>query len=173
MRVSFRVIPSFYHEQRETNIHPEKLAIQHAVGKVRRAKIPKRARFVLGADTIVVYRKKILGKPLSSKEAIQMLRMLSGRWHKVITGLALLDCQTGETKTAYAVTDVQMNKLSLKQIEHYLNAIDPFDKAGSYAIQEGPRIVRRIQGSYSNVIGLPKSLLRQMLRSMREDSDCE
>jgi len=166
LKIPFRVIRSSYHERMFAGLSPRELTIRHATGKVRKAVAPKRARWILGADTVVAYQKHILGKPKTKKQAIQMLAMLSGRAHFVYTGLAVWDRTTGKIRTAFAKTKVTFKCLDREAIRQYLEAVDPFDKAGGYAIQEGPKIVAGVDGSYTNVMGLPVELLKKMLRAM-------
>ncbi len=167
MRVRFRVVPSHYRERMWRSMAPEILVMRHAAGKARKAVLPDAARLVLGADTLVYYRRPF-GKPKSWKQAVAMIQALSGTTHTVYTGVTLRDPKRGWSLTRYAKTRVTFKKMKLPEIEHYLRQINPFDKAGAYAIQGGPRIVRSYQGSYSNVIGLPRELLRTMLREWRE-----
>ena len=161
--IPFRIVSSRYQERRIPGMAATKLALIHAKGKAVKAVVSKKARWILGADTLVALRGKILGKPQTKREALGMLRLLSGRPHWVVTALALLDRKTGKIKTGVARTKVIFKKLSGERIRNYLEAVDPFDKAGGYAIQEGPRIVKKIQGSYTNVVGLPVELLKEML----------
>jgi septum formation protein len=100
-----------------------------------------------------------------------MLRGLAGKKHAVYTGLALWDRRTGRWLTGYSRTDVWMKRVGETWLQKYVDSIHPFDKAGAYAIQGRPRIVNRILGSYSNVVGLPKELLRKMLKEMERESD--
>ena len=93
-----------------------------------------------------------------------MLKLLTGRTHFVYTGLALLRLPENKILTDYVKTKVTFKRLSAREIETYLSQVDPFDKAGAYAIQEGPRIVKKIEGSYSNVVGLPREQVRKLLR---------
>lgn len=110
---------------------------------------------VITADTVVVIDNKILGKPSNKQEAIEMLNSLSGKEHKVITGVCLL---TNEKQTAFSsITKVFFKELNEKEINYYIDKFQPYDKAGSYGIQEwiGLVGVERIEGSYFNVVGLP------------------
>lgn len=111
---------------------------------------------VLGADTLVFLDRRILAKPGSAEEARQMLRALSGRTHQVVTGVSLLHLRA-HRETLFAVsTDVRFRSLKEGEISRYLEAIDPLDKAGGYAIQDhGEWIVEEISGSFTNVVGLP------------------
>lgn len=119
---------------------------------------------VLGADTIVVVDGAALGKPSDPAEARRMLRRLSGRTHRVVTGLAVCDPSGGRVWSDRATTEVTFKKLSRREIEWYVATGDPLDKAGAYGIQEGAGLfVTGIRGSYTNVVGLPLELVYRML----------
>jgi septum formation protein len=119
---------------------------------------------VITADTIVWIDGEVLGKPLDHFHAVEMLRKLSGRKHTVVTGV----CLTSRTKQVafYSSTDVWFKKLSDQEIEYYLSLYHPYDKAGSYGVQEwiGYIAIDRIEGSYFNVMGLPVQHLYEELR---------
>lgn len=120
-------------------------------------------RSILGADTIVVVNGEMLGKPTDSADAARMLRLLSGRTHAVITGVCLLG--PGFQDVSSETTKVQMTGLSEQEIAFYVNTGEPMDKAGAYAIQGiASRWIPRIEGDYSNVVGLPVALVYRMLR---------
>ncbi|MFC4776459.1 Maf family protein [Paenibacillus sp. GCM10023252] len=119
---------------------------------------------ILGADTIVVLDDDILGKPSDVEEAVSMLQRLQGRIHHVYTGVALAASNTGEETSAYRMTQVMMKPLTLEQIRRYVDTGEPMDKAGAYGIQGlGGVLIERIEGCYFNVVGLPLSLLSDML----------
>jgi septum formation protein len=120
---------------------------------------------VLGADTVVVSGREILGKPVDAEDARRMLRLLCNRWHFVITGVALLDSKNGGREARFVETGVRMADYSHADIEDYVSSGEPLDKAGSYAIQGlGGRLVARIEGCYTNVVGLPVCEVAEMLR---------
>jgi septum formation protein len=147
---------------------------------------------VLGADTIVVVEETILGKPVDAEDGVRMLRRLSGRVHRVITGVCvveavagrqlpaasknlpvhslqpaveLLGTENGELRTASETTLVTMSELSEDEIRDYVASGEPMDKAGAYAIQgRASRWIPRIEGDYSNVVGLPVALVCRMLQ---------
>lgn len=171
LKISFKTVLSTYQERWCRRTAPEILCIRHAVGKVRKAILPGRARFILGGDTIVWYRGHGLGKPRSRAEALHMLRRLSGKKHAVYTGLAILDRKTECLLTGCAKTDVWMKPVGETWLQKYVDVVHPFDKAGAYAIQARSKIVRKIRGSYSNVVGLPKELLQKMLKEIAKKSD--
>ncbi len=117
---------------------------------------------VLGADTTVVLLNEILGKPTDENDARRMLRLLSGKWHEVLTGVSLVN---GTKVTSdVAVTRVKFSKLSEEETNWYVASGEPMDKAGAYGIQGyASRFVERIEGSYSNVVGLPVQMIYRML----------
>src|SRR5579863_3498675 len=121
---------------------------------------------VLGADTTVTLDNHILGKPEDAADAARMLRLLSGRTHRVITGIALVAAEYVEV--AAEVTAVRFVTLSEAEIAAYVATGEPMDKAGAYAIQgRAARWIPRITGDYSNVVGLPLALVATMLESAR------
>lgn len=125
---------------------------------------------VLAADTLV-YADKTLGKPESREHAIGMLKELSGRWHSVFTGLTLVNTADGRVYQRVCETRVHFVDMQENEIEAYVDSKEPLDKAGAYGIQGlGGMFVDRIEGSYSNVVGLPMSVLREMLVQIRKEN---
>jgi septum formation protein len=121
---------------------------------------------VLGADTVVVVDDQTLGKPVDAADAARMLRMLSGREHQVITGVCVV--ANGESFVASETTTVAMSEISEKETADYVATGEPMDKAGAYAIQGvASRWIPRIEGDYSNVVGLPVALVWRMLQEGR------
>jgi len=140
----------------------ERLAREKALAVARQR--PKDA--VLGADTVVVIDDQILGKPVDAADAARMLRLLAEREHQVITGVCLVlgDRESVGSET----TSVTMTRISEDEIADYVATGEPMDKAGAYAIQGiASRWIPRIEGDYSNVVGLPIALVYRMLRQMR------
>ena len=124
---------------------------------------------VLGADTTVVVDGKILGKPEDAADAARMLRMLSGRTHRVITGVALATAEG--TEVAAEATAVQFVTVPEEEIAAYVATGEPMDNAGAYAIQgRAARWIPRIEGCYFNVVGLPLALVTAMLEGRRQQS---
>lgn len=118
---------------------------------------------VLAGDTVVVLDGHILGKPRGPAEAVEMLTVLSGRTHRVVSGLALVGPQ-GVLRSGFATTDVTFRALDGEQIRRYVETGEPLDKAGAYGIQGlGSVLVREIQGDYHSVVGLPLPLLLDLL----------
>jgi septum formation protein len=117
---------------------------------------------VLGADTAVIVKGEIFGKPRDREDAIRMLEFLQGRKHEVLTGVCLRSAKGAICN--YASTGVWFSALSRQEIETYVDTGEPMDKAGAYAVQGvASRFVERIDGSYANVVGLPVALVWQML----------
>lgn len=120
---------------------------------------------VLGADTEVVLDGRYLGKPRDAADAARMLRELSGRTHEVVTGLALVDAPSGREETLAVTTRVTMIDAGAEEIAAYVATGEPLDKAGAYAIQgQGARLVARVDGCFTNVVGLPVETTRRLLK---------
>ena len=178
--IPFRVIPS---RVPETSAHKrpvrlvEQLALRKAQAVVRRLaerrfakrrlakrRSAERRYVVLGADTVVVLHRRIIGKPRSARDARRMLGRLSGTTHQVYTGVALVDAASGNSVVSHARSDVRMKKISAGDLARLSRR--HLDKAGSYAIQEKQDpIARVVKGSYDNVVGLPVGLVRRLLSS--------
>jgi len=125
---------------------------------------------VLAADTLV-YDGSVLGKPGTPARAAKMHAELSGRWHSVFTGLTLIDTASGRTLSRVCETRVHFVRMAQEEIEDYVRTGEPLDKAGAYGIQgRGGMFIDRIEGSYSNVVGLPMTTLRDMLREISGES---
>ncbi|RZV37583.1 MAG: septum formation inhibitor Maf [Chromatiales bacterium] len=132
---------------------PGDMVVRLALAKAGAAVVDV-ADLALGADTAVVIDEQTLGKPADQADCLRMLELLSGRAHKVVTGVAL--CGENKTWTALSETDVYFREISRDEALAYWHSGEPCDKAGAYAIQGlGGAFVERIEGSYSNVVGLP------------------
>ena len=145
---------------------PPEYAVEMTARKKAMAIAERHGRsIVIGADTVVVCDGKILGKPKSKKEAVEMLKMLSGREHLVMTGVCI--AHGGETEIYHVVTKVKFYELSNKNINDYVNPGEPMDKAGAYGIQgRGCVLVESIEGDYFNIVGLPISSLCRKLKKL-------
>ena len=156
--VHCQVIPSDTDEvliaEETAEAHAVRLSRDKALEVARRQ--PVAGRWFIGSDTIVVLDGALLGKPADAAAARSMLNSLSGRRHRVISGYAVHDRVSGRTISDAVVTKVFFKKLTSREIEGYIATGEPFDKAGAYAIQGiGAFMVPRIDGSYTNVVGLP------------------
>jgi septum formation protein len=154
--LEFSVIPSSFNENSVTMTAPEPYARILAESKARVVSDIYPEQWVIAADTIVLIDNKVLGKPGSDGEAREMLLRLSGKTHQVLTGYCVCCKSRNRFFSETVTTDVRFKDLSTAEIEWYIQTGEPFDKAGSYAIQGlGTFIVKRINGSYTNVVGLP------------------
>lgn len=167
MNLQYEIIPSGYEEIHDRTDFSydfvESLAYNKALDVAK--KINEEAQ-VIGADTIVVIDNKILGKPENKNQAYEMLNKLSGKTHLVVTAIAVINTPSLEFKIKSTTTKVTFENLTKEQIEFYIENFKPFDKAGSYGIQELPEgYVKKIEGSLDNVIGLPSSTLLHMLNN--------
>ena len=165
---SFTVIPSRLEETNQSGMEPRGHATYYAKEKAKEVAQRYPEQWVLAADTIVVVAEEILGKPANVTEATAMLSRLSGRSHHVITGVCLLHAQYGVEESQAVETEVFMRRLDTADIEGYIATGEPMDKAGAYGIQGiGGCLVQRIEGSYSNVVGLPLCETVELLRRHR------
>ncbi len=154
--LNFEVIPSRFDESLVPQEEPATYVQVLARAKAEDIAPHHPRSWVIGADTIVTIGRDILGKPQDHAIARDMLRRLSGQTHQVLTGWSVCCSSAGVVHTATVVTDVTFKTLSADEIEWYIHTGEPFDKAGAYAIQGlGTFLVRRINGSYTNVVGLP------------------
>ena len=162
---AFEVIPAHVIEELSDGESPVASARRLAREKANAIWEKHRDAYVLGADTIVVLDgAKVLGKPSGKADAEAMLRSLSGRTHEVITGVCLLTPAGHEAMEA-EVTRVTMGEISEEEIRQYVATGEPMDKAGAYAIQGiASRYITRIEGDYSNVVGLPLAAVWKLLR---------
>ena len=174
--IPFAVQPANVDETLHAGEAPKDLAERLAREKALTVWNARPRDIVLGADTIVVVNDSILGKPTDTNDAARMLRMLSGSEHCVITGVAVVSTQhptSRQTKDAQIhlaseTTKVTMSEISDIEIRDYLATGEPMDKAGAYAIQGiASRWIPRIEGDYSNVVGLPVALVYRMLKELQ------
>lgn len=161
--LKFQVIPSRLSEPPPGLLNPIPYARKLALAKARVVAKQVAKGWVLGADTIVVHKGEILGKPADLAEGFKMLDRLQGTTHKVVTAVALVNAATGKERQAHAVSTVTMRPIGPAEIFRY--AKKHLDKAGCYAAQEKEDpVVQKVAGSYSNVVGLPLELVRKLLR---------
>jgi len=172
----FKVVPSRVREKLpKTTKNPKKLVQKLALLKARAVANPASAysdtnlsrggvkdALIIAADTIVVLKDKVIGKPKNLPHAKEILRQLSGETQYVITGIAIINTSTNKVRTAAVSTKVKMKKMTQKQIDCF--AKKHLDKAGAYAVQEkGDEFIESIEGSFSNVVGLPLEKLKSLL----------
>ena len=166
MDIDFRVVLKDVDESYPDHLLPEEVAIYIAHKKAQAFNESITDEVVLTADTIVCVDGLILGKPETADHAIEMLKLLSGKVHRVITGVCLL--HNHQYNKFFDVSEVFFRKLTDDEIVSYVEKYQPLDKAGSYGIQEriGLIGIERINGSYTNVVGLPTEKLYQQLKNL-------
>lgn len=143
---------------------PEQVVVTLAERKARAVQAQYPQALIIGADTLVGARNETLGKPRDEEDAFRMLSLLQGGWHSVHSGVCLIDGMKDKVYLRHEVTRVEFVHLSPAEIRAYIATGEPFDKAGAYALQGiAGMFVSRIDGSSSNVIGLPLAALRDML----------
>jgi septum formation protein len=161
----FETLPAHIDESREESERADSYVERIALAKAEAAAARRPGSLVLGADTVVVIDDQILGKPRDEGGAQRMLRVLNGRRHQVLTGVALVNEVTGQSKVAHEATDVRFAEMSDEEINWYVATGEPMDKAGAYAIQgHGALFIKEIRGDYFNVVGLPVRLLYSLIR---------
>ncbi len=163
--VSFDIHPSDAEEVVKKGLSPEEVALDIAKQKMVALKPNFPNDIILTSDTVVVLGEEILGKPTGEDGAKEMLQKISGKTHSVITAVVLVQ---GEIEKSFAVTTrVFFKELSAESIDYYIKEFQPFDKAGSYAIQEfiGAIGIQKIEGDYYNVVGLPISRVVEELKA--------
>ncbi|PWT99816.1 MAG: septum formation protein Maf [Bacteroidetes bacterium] len=171
----FDIIVGQTDESYPDNLSPEEVSIHIARNKALKVQASDIYRrydnntVILAADTLVVLGSEIIGKPADREEAIKILTSLSGRVHQVITGVVLLN--GNKTKEFADTTKVSFHELSRDQIEFYIDKYNPYDKAGSYAIQEWIGVVgiKSVEGDFYNVMGLPVSRVLKALNEMESN----
>ncbi len=146
---------------------PEALVCHNALGKAKEVAEKYKDSIIIGCDTIVIYNNEILGKPLTTDNAHVMLMKLSGNYHTVLSGLAVVDTQRNRELVGCDRTGIKFRDLSEKEINDYVASGEPLDKAGAYGIQKrGGAFVESVKGSFSNVVGLPKEQLTRFLAEL-------
>ena len=162
--VNFKVVPSKIKEEINPKIGQNEIAINISKTKAETISYKYPKDIIIGADTIVVFNEEIFGKPKDKNESKKILKALSGNSHKVITGVTIMNKKLRILKTFSEITEVFVQKIPTKQIEFYVNNYNTLDKAGSYGIQDWFSVwIKRINGCYYNVMGLPVSKLYRYL----------
>jgi len=169
--IPFEVDPSGVDEEHDGQSGPGPMVEVLALRKADDVAGRHPSALVLGADTVVVMDGSVLGKPADERDAVSMLRRLSGRTHQVFSGIALVHPPSGRRETACSVTDVTFAPLDHGEIHGYVASGSPLDKAGSYGIQDdaGAWFIEGIRGDYHTVVGLPLRLLYTVVRTRFSD----
>ena len=163
--LKFKVAKSNFVEDMTLPLKPVKLAEFLALGKAKEVAQKYPNAIVIGADTLAEYKGKVYGKPQTAKNAKKYLKLFSGKTHLAITGLAILDTNTGKTWSKALVTKVKFRKIHNDEIDSYVKTKEPLDKAGGYTIRKrGAMFVESLEGGYTTVVGLPLCELSVALR---------
>ncbi len=167
LKLDFEIVVSNYEE----NISDEKfdLTLVEKTAYNKALEVAQRIEekaVIISADTVVVFGGKILGKPKDEENAREMLKMLSGQTHMVVTSVAVIDKYEQKTLIDSEKTMVTFDELSNQEIDDYISTREPMDKAGAYGIQGlGCAFIKKVDGCYNNVVGLPAYMLARMLKS--------
>jgi septum formation protein len=162
----FTAVTAGIDETRRPNEQPVEYVQRLAKEKAEVVASSMESGLVLGADTTVVVEETLLGQPHDLDDARQMLRLLSGKWHEVLTGVAIVRL-SGESKVDYETTRVRFAEMSEKEIDWYISTGEPKGKAGAYAVQGAAALfIEEIQGDYFNIVGLPIRLVFEMVKAM-------
>jgi len=163
--LKFRTDESDYEEKMVPGLKPHELAVLFSRKKARAVARRYRDAIIIAADTVVVLRGSLFGKPRDVEEARKMLKALSGKSHYVITGFTIIDTEIKKELSRSIETKVFFKRLSAVEIEAYIKSGEPLDKAGAYGIQGlGALIVKKIEGDFFNVMGLPLNALVESLK---------
>lgn len=164
--------PKFDEKEGEQNENPEEIATHNAIGKAIEAVKHFKNALIIGVDTVVESNGHILGKPKDREDAKRLIRLISGTTHRVITAICVINTVSGKTITGVTETFVTMEKIDEEKILAYVNSGEGDDKAGAYAIQgKGALFIKKIEGDYFNVVGLPIYTLKKMLKEFKVDLD--
>ena len=164
--IIFQVDKSNYEEDmiKNINLSAKELTKKFSLEKANNVAKKYKDAIIIAADTVVYFRNKIYGKPKNKKIAYKMLKDFSNNWHEIVTGFTVIDTKTKKNLTSYTKSRVLFKKLTESEINAYIKTGEPFDKAGAYGIQEkGLALIEKIEGDYSNVVGLPISTLLKVL----------
>ncbi len=164
LKIPFEVCPPKFSESSDSTLTPEQEALHFAREKALSLKEDFPDALIIGSDTIVELGGKKLGKPQNSSEAAEMLRSLSGKTHRVLTGLAVVDAETGDFQDSLSIASVKMRPFSESEIADYVASREPMDKAGAYAVQGlGGKLIAAVEGDFYTVVGLPLKDLARIL----------
>ena len=165
MKLPFEIQESDYEEDMTLELPPGKLAEYLSAGKAKAVAEKNADAIVIAADTFVVHEDVRLGKPKTAERAREMLEILSGKEHEIVTGVTVIDTDSGKSLSFHETTKVFMQKLSPEIIDTYIKTGEPLDKAGAYALQEiGALLIEKIEGDFFNAMGLP---LRRLMKELK------
>lgn len=170
----FDIIPHNIQESIPRNVLPTDLVQNLAFMKANDVAERVNNAIIVSADTLVFHKKNIIGKPKDARDAKRILSLLSNSKHSIFTGVCIIEMPSKKKLLRNEQTHITMKDISEEEIEAYIQSGEPMDKAGAYAIQgEGKKFIEEIDGSYSNVVGLPLELVLEMLRNFIKDANAE
>jgi septum formation protein len=166
LNIDFEVVPSNYEEDHGLDLEPRELVKALSLEKAREVANRVDNSLVIGADLMIFLDKTLLGKPHTKERAREMLRMLSGKCHLILTGISVIDSDTDREVSRCVETRVYFRELSDDDIENYVNLEEPLNCAGAYKIQSlGHILVSKVEGDFSAIIGLP---LLELIKILKE-----
>lgn len=160
--LQFAIEGSNYEEDLNLDLEPKELVKHLSLGKAQDVANKHKGEdaVVIGADTVIAFNGKVVGKPHTKERAVEILKSFSGKGHTVLTGFTLVDCKIGKMESLAVETKVFFRDITDEEIEKYVATGEPLDKAGAYALQgKGAILVEKIEGDFSNAIGLPLTSL--------------
>ncbi|MCK9185948.1 Maf family protein [Candidatus Gracilibacteria bacterium] len=161
--LKFEVHPSCF-EEKEKHISPIHLALHNAIGKAQDIAKKHKNAIIIGVDTVVAYKKHIIGKPKNKADAKRILELLNGTTHRVVSAVCVIDTAKNKVYTDTEITYIEMDCITSKEIDAYIRHGEGTDKAAGYAIQGiGGLFIKKIRGDYFNVVGLPMHKLKKIL----------
>jgi len=169
-RIPHEVVVSSVHENMDHKKGAKFNVLHNARLKAEKVAIGYKEGYIIGADTLVLFKKRLIGKPNTRKEAVSLLKAFSGKTVFVYTGLCVIDAKRGKSESAVDVSKVHVKRLSLRKIDEFVAVSGPNDKAGGFSI-EGPGafIFDNIEGSFYNVLGLPMMKLDELFKKLGVD----
>ena len=165
--IKFDIDVSDYEEDMTLDLPPHELAKYLSLGKARTVAGRYKDAIIVAADTFVVLKGEVLGKPHTKEKAEEMLEKLSGQIHSVVTGFTIIDTATGKTISEAHESKLYFREILPEEIDEYVNSGEPLDKAGAYAVQGGGgKFVEKIEGDYTNIIGIPMKAFLERLKQI-------
>lgn len=167
MGIKFDIRESNFEEDMTLDKKPIELAKFLALKKAENVAKHYEDAIVIGADTFVVFGKELIGKPKDEKDAEKILKKLSGKWHRIITGFAIIDIKKNVVENGYGEAKVKFRKLGMQEIKSYIATGEPMDKAGAYGLQNRAAIfAEKISGDFYSIVGLPLCKICEHLQKM-------
>ena len=164
--LEFEIFPGNYEEDMTLDMEPKELAKFLAKGKAQSVVSKFPDALIIGSDTFLSFEDKVLGKPHTPERAKEMLQMLRGNMHSVLTGYAIIDTKNNNSINDVVETKVYFKNYSDQEIDDYIATGEPLDRAGAYAIQEiGAKLVEKIEGDFDSAVGLPVKNILEALKS--------